>query len=101
MTGTRAPGEGRARSVDASRRSHGRWRERGFGGVLLLVLLVGAAAGAALFAFSRSDVLPAQQQRKASDALSTAKAALVGYALGRGVVRCSNPSNTTQCAQEE
>jgi hypothetical protein len=73
----------------------------GFGGILLLILLIGGAAGAALFAFSRSDPLPAKQERRVTDALGGAKAALVGYALSRGLAKCSNPGNLTQCAQEE
>jgi hypothetical protein len=71
------------------------------GVILLLLLLVGAAAGAALFSFSRSDTVQLDQDKATTQVLMSAKAALLGYAVSRGVVRCSNPGNATACAQEE
>jgi hypothetical protein len=73
----------------------------GFGGVVMLVLVISIAAGAALFSFMRSNKLPLAQERKNGDVLINAKAALLGYAIARGVSRCTTPSNAAACAQEE
>src|SRR4051812_44993208 len=91
------PGGGGARAVACH--THVR-RQRGMGAILLLLILVGAAAGAALFSFSRSDTVQIDQDRATTQVLTTAKAALLGYAVSRGVARCSNPGNALACAQE-
>src|SRR5690349_13840442 len=92
------PGGGSARPVARHRSVR---NQRGMGAILLLLLLIGAAAGAALFSFSRSDTVQLDQDRATTQVLMSAKAALLGYAVSRGVSRCSNPSNTAQCAQDE
>jgi len=63
--------------------------QRGFGAVMLLFLVVGIGAAAAMFSFSRTNTLPLENDRKTADALAEAKAALIGYALQRGAAACS------------
>jgi hypothetical protein len=65
-------------------RGRGRRTQRGFGGFMMLMLFVSAAATAGLFAFHRSDTVQAKNDRLTGDALAAAKAALIGYALNRG-----------------
>lgn len=84
--------------ADFARRGMG---ERGFGAVLMIVLVAGIAAAGALFAFSRSGSPELANARRTADALANTKSALVGYAVRRGVNTCSNPGNVLQCAQEE
>ena len=59
-------------------------RARGFGGILMLMLVASVAATAGLFAFSRTDTIQAENERVTGAALAAAKAALIGYAVHRG-----------------
>lgn len=60
--------------------------QRGFGGVLVLILVAGMAAAGGLYAFYRTDNVQAKIARDTDDALAAAKAALIGYAVSRGGV---------------
>jgi hypothetical protein len=61
-----------------------RMRQRGFGAFLALVLVIGMAGAASIFAFYRTDVAAADRGRATVDVLASAKAALIGYAARRG-----------------
>lgn len=67
-----------------ARRRHGSTAQRGFGGFLLIALIAGMAGAAGLFTFYRTDAVRAQSERATTDVLAIAKAALIGYAVGRG-----------------
>src|SRR5688572_26089723 len=65
-------------------RMHGRSRsQQGFGGFLLLTLVAGLTAAAGLFTFYRTDVVQTENARTTGDALTTAKSALIAYAVHR------------------
>ena len=52
--------------------------------LILVLLLLSVAVGAALFSYYRSNKIALDYDRKTTEALAQAKAALVGYAVSRG-----------------
>ena len=72
---------------EAQRRSCEARKQAGFGGILLLVLIAGIAASAALFTFSKSNSLAINTERRTADVLASAKAALIVYAVAIGTKR--------------
>ncbi len=58
-------------------------RQRGQA-LLLALLVLGVAGGAALFSYYRPATLTLESDQKTTDALAHAKAALIGYAISRG-----------------
>ncbi len=64
-------------------------RQRGQA-LLLALLVLGVAGGAALFSYYRPATLTLENDQKTADALARAKAALIGYAL-RGSDGATNP----------
>src|SRR4051794_33823757 len=99
LSGT-APKAGARRSAGERRPRHsprgGRW-QRGFGAIVMLVLVAGAAAGAAMLAFSPTNALPLENDRKPTDALATAKEALIGYSVSRGAPACYTVASSPVC----
>src|SRR5688572_3011605 len=62
--------------------------ERGYAGVVALLLIVTVGSATALFAYSRSDSVAAENERVTREALAAAKAALIAYAVeGSGLTR--------------
>ncbi|HYC46047.1 MAG TPA: hypothetical protein VED01_11265 [Burkholderiales bacterium] len=60
-------------------------RERGYGGLVALMLIATVATTTALFAYSRTDTVHVENERVTREALAAAKLALIGYAVqGRG-----------------
>lgn len=72
-------------------------RQQGYT-LLLVLLLLGAAVGAALFSFFSTTTLTLERDQKTADALAAAKAALIGYTV-RGGDCVPQPSCTPQNPQ--
>lgn len=58
--------------------------QRGFAGILMVMMLAALAVSTMLVTFHRSDALATDNERKTTDELAEVKAALLGYAVRRG-----------------
>src|SRR5688572_29327958 len=57
--------------------------QRGFGAFLMFALVAGLTAAAGMFTFYRTDTVQIDNERVTNDALTTAKVALIAYAVHR------------------
>lgn len=85
MVGTNGP-------ADTLNRSGSLRRQRGFGVFLLLVVIGGLTATAAMYSFYRIDSVAVENVRHTADLMASTKAALIGYAVRRGRTTCSVPN---------